>query len=276
MLTHHSKLAAGSSQLLKYLRMKCILHIILCFMSLKASAQLLPISSGVYHWKDLPVKKGTNRESRSIVEGTSAHFDYLEIHTTTQLQGAKPSPAHANKDIEELIIVKEGTMKVTIGSQTTLLGKGGVILILPAEMQTFENVGNDQLTYYVMRYRSRKPMDIERGRMSGGSLLLNMDSLDVNTNEKGSRRNYFERATAMCENFELHLTQRNVKGPSHEPHTHVDTEIILVLEGNPQVVMDNKEYNGAPGDLFFINSGLVHAGGNGSEAPCLYFAFKWR
>lgn len=245
-------------------------------MPLSVSAQLQPIEPGVYHWEDFPVKKRTDRESRPIFEGTSPHFEYLEIHATTQMPGAKPSPAHDNKDIEELLIVKEGKMKVTIGDQTAVLGKGGVILILPEEMQTFENVGEDQLTYYVLRYRSRKPMNLERGIKNGGSLLISKDSIEFIANEKGGRFNYFDRPTSMCENFELHLTQRNVKGPSHTPHSHVDTEIILALDGNPQVVIGDKEYNGKSGDLFFINSGLVHNGGNGSGAPCLYFAFKWR
>lgn len=245
-------------------------------MTLSVSAQLQPIEPGVYHWNDLPVKKRTDRESRAIFEGTSPHFEYFEIHATTQMPGAKPAAPHDNKDIEELLIVKEGKMKVTIGDKTAVLGKGGVILILPEEMQTFENVGDTNLTYYVLRYRSRKPMNLERGINNGGSLLISKDSLEFVSNEKGGRYNYFDRPTSMCENFELHLTQRNVTGPSHAPHTHNDSEIILALEGNPQVVIGDREYNGQPGDLFFINSGEVHNGGNGSDAPCLYFAFKWR
>jgi (S)-ureidoglycine aminohydrolase len=243
---------------------------------LSASAQLKPIEPGVYHWKDLPVKKSTDRESRRIFEGTSPHFEYLEIHATTQMPGAKPSPPHDNKDIEEIIIVKEGKMKATIGEQSAVLGAGSVILILPLEMQTFENVGDTPLTYYVMRYRSRKPMDIERGKSNGGSLLLNQDSLEFKTTAKGGSRAYFDRPTSMCENFEMHVTQLDKKGPSHAPHTHVDTEVILVIDGTNEVIIEDKKYNGTTGDLYFINSGLSHNGGNGSDATCTYFAFKWR
>lgn len=257
--------------------MKHTLYLTLCLMTtLSALAQLQPIQPGVYHWKDLPVKKSTDRETRPIFEGTSPHFEYLEIHATTQMPGAKSRPPHDNKDIEEIIIVKEGKMKVTIGEQSTVLGAGSVMLILPLEMQTFENVGDTPLTYYVMRYRSRKPMDIQRGKSNGGSLVLNQDSLEFKITAKGGSRAYFDRPTAMCENFEMHVTQLNKKGPSHAPHTHVDTEIILVIDGTNEVIIEDKKYNGTAGDLYFINSGLSHNGGNGSDATCTYFAFKWR
>ena len=74
-------------------------------------AQLKPVNSGVYKWADHPVARGDDRESRKILEGTSTHLDYLEIHATTQFPGAKPSTAHASDDIEECIIVKDGIMK---------------------------------------------------------------------------------------------------------------------------------------------------------------------
>lgn len=241
-----------------------------------ALAQLPPVQPGVYKWNELPVKAEEGRETRKILEGTSPHFEYLEIHATTQLPGAKPRPAHANKDIEELIIVKEGKMKMTIGTNSAILGPGSVALVLPQEMHTVENVGNGKLTYYVMMYRSKNSMDIERGKTSGGSLLLNQDSLEFKPSAKGGGRPYFDRQTAMCERLEMHVTKLNNRGPSHSPHTHIESEIILMIEGSTEATIDNKIYSGTAGDLFFMNSGLLHGISNTADVPCMYFAFKWR
>jgi (S)-ureidoglycine aminohydrolase len=256
--------------------MKYILLIAISFISSTISGQLKSLEPGVMHWSDLPVRVSTERESRSIFEGTSPHLAYLEIHATTQAVGAKPRPPHANKDIEELVIIKEGKVKITIGEQSAILGAGGVAIILPEEMQTFENVGDTPLTYYIFRYRSKSPMNPERGKSNGGSLILNQDSVEFKTSPKGGSRSYFDRPTSMFENFEMHITQLNKIGLSHTPHTHIDTEIILVIEGSSKVKINETDYEGAPGDLFFINSNLIHAAGNGSENPCTYFAFKWR
>lgn len=256
--------------------MKTILYITLYFMALSSSAQLKPIPSGVYRWADLPVKVEEERETRSVFEGTCPRFKYIEIHVTTQKKGAKPRPAHANEDTEEVIIVKEGKVKFTIGTRSAILGAGGVALVLPQEMHTLENVGDGPLTYYVMRYRSEKPMDIERGKSGGGSLLLNKDSLQFKPSARGGGRSYFDRPTAMCQNFEMHVTQLNKKGPSHAPHSHLDNEIILAIEGNTEINIDNKFYPGTTGELYFINSEIFHGAGNAVDTPCMYFAFRWR
>lgn len=256
--------------------MRNTLYILLFTMSLSASAQLQPIGAGVYRWTEFPVKPGEGRETRHVMEGHSPHFEYLEIHATTQMKGAVPGKAHANEDIEEVIIVTEGKAKVTIEGKSAVLGEGSVVLLMPQQMHGLENVGDGKLTYYVMRYRSRKPMNIERGKFSGSSLLLNRDSLEFKSTEKGGRRNYFDRPTAMCENFEMHVTQINRKEPSHKPHSHVDGEIILVMQGKTEMEIDGKKYTGSKGDLYFINSNLMHGISNIGDEPCIYFAFKWR
>ncbi|MFK7922646.1 MAG: pectate lyase [Bacteroidia bacterium] len=238
--------------------------------------QLDPVSSGVYKWADHPVKTGALRESRKILEGTSAHFTYLEIHATTQFPGAKPSTAHANTAFEECIIVKEGMMQVTIEGESAILGPGGVILLMPQQMHSLANVGETNLTYYVMKYQSKLKMDIRRGQTAGGSLMLNADSLRFNPSTRGGGRPYFDRSTAMCERFEMHLTQLNNQGPSHKPHAHEEAEIILVISGSTEMTIDGQEYSASAGDFYFMDTQLSHGVRNATNEACSYFAFKWR
>lgn len=244
--------------------------------AVSSMAQLNPISSGVFHWNEFPVKKDGLRESRKILEGSSFEFEYFEIHASTQQKGALPRPPHAQENLEELIIIKEGTLKCTIGDKTATLGAGSVLLIPPQEMQSFENTGDGPVTYYVLMFRSKKPMDPERSKKAGGTLLINADTLAyTEKNDKGTRK-YFDRPSAMCENYEMHTTTLNKKGPSHAPHQHVDTEIILVISGEVEMVIDDKYYKGSAGDLFIAESGMMHGVGNAADTPCTYFAFKWR
>jgi len=256
--------------------MKIILLLLFQTIAMTAFTQLQPVTSGVFHLNELPVKKDIQRETRRLCEGTTNEFEYFEMHATTQEKGAVPKPAHTQKDIEELIIIKEGTMKCSIGNKTTVLGAGSVLLIPPLESQTFENTGNGPLTYYVLMFRSKKAMNMERSKQAGGTLLLNIDSLEFKETAKGGTRKYFDRPTAMCENYEMHVTRLIHKGPSHDPHQHIETEIILVTEGNVEMTIDGKTYTGADGDLFIAESGKMHGVSNAAEKPCSYFAFKWR
>jgi quercetin dioxygenase-like cupin family protein len=229
--------------------MKIEALIVTSFFTLTTMAQLKPVTSGVYKWAEHPVQASSDRETRKILEGSTMQLEYLEMHATTQYPGAKPSTAHANDDIEECIIVKEGTMKVTLGDKSTILGQGGVMLLMPQQIHSVQNVGDTNLTYYVMRYRSKKKVNIERGKAAGGTLLLNADSLTFKPGKRGGGRPYFDRPTAMCERFEMHMTQLNVKGPSHEPHSHEESEIVMVLSGKTEMTIDGKEYNGMAGDF---------------------------
>lgn len=256
--------------------MRNVLSLILinciCFM---AKSQSKEVASGVYKWNELPVKTRAMREGRKLMEGTSPHFEYLEMHATTQQKGAKPAAPHTQQDIEEVIIVKEGEMKMTLDGKSEVLPAGSVVIIPPLVEQSLENVGDGPLTYFVMMFKSKKPMNIERGKSAGGSQFINSKNLKFKTNARGGRIDYFERATAMCDNFEMHVTQLDIKGPSHEPHKHIDSEIILVIEGQTEMQIDGKKYQGKAGDLYLMKSNEMHGISNASDTPCKYFAFRW-
>jgi len=76
--------------------MKIIFIMLLQTIFMNNFAQLQPITSGVFHWNDLPVKKDKERESRKIFEGSTPEFEYFEIHATTQYKGALPRPPHTH------------------------------------------------------------------------------------------------------------------------------------------------------------------------------------
>ncbi|PKA98589.1 Cupin domain-containing protein [Flavobacteriaceae bacterium MAR_2009_75] len=255
--------------------MKTTISSFIFLFAIYSNAQLEPIEEGIYKWNDFPVKKSELKEGRSILEGSSPHLEYIEMHATTQMPGATPGPAHANKDIEECIIVREGTMKITIEGKSTVLGPEGVILLMPQQMHQMENIGDTNLTYYVIRYRSKKPMNIERGAKAGGSLMINADSLTYKPSSRGGGVPYFDRETAMCERYEMHVTQLDKLGPSHEPHKHIETEIILMMAGNTEMTIAGKTYQAGPGDFYLAKSGSMHGIKNLGEGSCRYFAFKW-
>jgi mannose-6-phosphate isomerase-like protein (cupin superfamily) len=256
--------------------MKKLFAILLPLVPLMATAQLAPVGSAVFHWNELPVKKEVWRESRKIVEGSTAEFEFFEVHASTQLKGAPPRPAHTQQNIEELIIIKEGSMKCTIGAKTAVLHKGSVLLVPPLQSQTFENAGNGPLTYYVFQFRSKKPMDTARSNKAGSTLLLQYDSLPYTENATKGTRKFFDRPTAMTDNFEMHITYLKQKGLSHAPHQHVDTEIILIIDGETEMTVNDKRFTATAGDLYIMESGSMHGIMNTSDKPCSYYAFKWR
>lgn len=231
------------------------------------------VASGVYKWKDQTEEA---ESSGIILKGKSPHFDQLMIEAVTQKPGAKFAKELAVDDMEACIIVKAGKMKVSMDGRSEILKPESVILLMPQQACSIEGVGDDKLSYYLMRYSAKKKMDLARGHSSGGSLVLNVDSLSFKRSLRGGGRAYFDRPTAMCERFEMHVTMLNQKGPSHKPHAHAESEIILVLSGETEMTIDGKEYKAEAGDLYFMESELFHGVRNATDEACMYFAFKWK
>ncbi|MFY0688574.1 MAG: cupin domain-containing protein [Cyclobacteriaceae bacterium] len=240
-------------------------------------AQTNPISHGVYRWPDHKVSQEGDREVRAILEGTTPHFSYLEMHVTTQAIGAQPSEMHANDTIEEVIIVREGLMGITIDGKVHTLGAESVVILLPGKVHSIKNVGELPLSYWVMRYRSHDPIG-ERPDENVSANVFDAESLVFKLRDDGVKGGtpYFDRSTYMCERFEMHITQLNKIGPSHKAHVHTESEIILVLSGNTEMTIAGETYQGGPGDFYFAKEDQLHGIANTSDETCRYFAFKWK
>jgi (S)-ureidoglycine aminohydrolase len=250
--------------------------IFLACISFASAAQTQPVQSDVYRWKALKAETEQTRERRQVLEGSTRDLDLLEIHASTLAPGKSPHPSHTHHDVEELIIVKEGRLKVTIKDQSKILGPGSVALAIPGEEHGFENGGDTQVTYYILKYRSRLPMNVARGKQAGGSFMFDRDELAEKVTEKGSRVNYFDRATSMAERFEMHVTTLKGGMSSHAPHTHRAEEIVLMIKGSGSIQIGDQHKDATTGDLIFLGSEVPHAFTNTGRESCSYFAFQWQ
>ena len=233
------------------------------------------ILSGVYHWNKLePIKEDT-RVRRQVLDGKTFALENFEIHASTLEPGKAPHPPHTHNDQEELLIVKEGQVRVTIAGRSKILGPGSVAFAMPGDEHGIENAGNTQATYYILKYKGKLP-NIERGKQAGGSFMIDWKDPKTNNTGKGYRRDFFNKATAQLTLFEMHTTALNKDSVSHAPHTHVQEEIILIIRGNVTMHIDGKLYPASAGDLVFLSSGIPHALLNTGKDQCEYFAFQWR
>src|SRR5436190_16394056 len=233
------------------------------------------ILSGVYYWNKLePIKEDT-RIRRQVLEGKTFALENLEIHASTLEPGKAPHPPHTHSDQEELMIVKEGQVKITSNGQSKILGLGSIAFAIPGDEHGIENAGNTQATYYILKFKGRIP-NHERGKQAGGSFMLDWKELKTNNTSKGFRRDFFNRATSQLAQFEMHTTALNADSVSHAPHTHVQEEIVLILRGNVTMHIDGKLIPAAPGDVVFLPSLIPHALLNTGKEQCEYFAFQWR
>lgn len=243
---------------------------------LVAQESSLPeVPSQVYAWNDMKVEQQETRVRRPFFKGSTTHLAHFEVHASTLETGKMPHGSHTHAGEEELVLIREGTLKVTIKEEEYVLGPGSIALILPGDEHGFSNAGDTPASYYIMKYRSHTPMNKERGQQAGGSFVVNWNDLPFNEHSRGGVRRYFNRPTAMCEYFEMHVTDLKAGLKSHDPHTHKAEEIILLLEGDAEEQIEEQKQKASIGDVIFLSSMIPHAIENIGDKTSRYFAFQW-
>ena len=238
--------------------------------SLKAQTDSLP--SQVINWNNLKIEKGR----KLVLEGSTLDLANLRIHTSTLDPGKTNHPSRAHTDYEELIIVKEGSLKIIINDSSKILGAGGIALIVAGDEQSFQNDLATPVIYYVLRFKSKSPVNISRGKDGGGSFMKDWNDLVMKKTDRGERREIFNRPSSMFGNFEVHATALNPGFASHDPHRHRAEEIILMIKGDIIMQIEKSFYKASAGDLIFLASGDLHAAKNTGSEQCGYFAIQWR
>ena len=233
------------------------------------------VESKVYSFSKAKVEKTGLGEKRQLIDGETTHLENFEIHATTLDPGKAPHNSQVHTDSEEIVFVKSGQLEFTFNKDKKVMGPGSVALIMPNDEHGIANTGNSQATYYIIKYKSKMPMDLERGKISGGSMLLDWENIQFQPHDRGGVRKFFDRKSAMSDRIEMHATTLNPGIKSHEPHTHAPAEIVIMMDGTTEMEIDGKIYPGEVGDIYFLGSNIPHAIRNTGSNPCMYLAFQW-
>lgn len=108
------------------------------------------LRSGVFEWEKLtatPTKVGFRR---AVLDAPTVTCERLRCHITTLNAGQAAHPAHRHPD-EEVILVKEGVIEVTINGRTERASAGSVFFFASNDEHGMRNAGDGPATYYVIR-----------------------------------------------------------------------------------------------------------------------------
>lgn len=240
-----------------------------------AYCQEAVVQSKKYSWKQPSKKSDQNIFSAVLFQGSVYDMEYMQMSANAILPAKEKTSLKVPGNEEQLLIVKSGTLTIGIKDSAWSIGGGSIALLMPGEKYEVRNAAKDSCTYYLMKYRSKLPLDVPRGVSSGGSLVKDWNKILFKSHDRGGIRNYFERPTAMCKRFEMHVTTLNEGIKSHEPHTHRAEEIVLIIDNKTEMQIDDKFYKGGTGDIYYLGSNVSHAIRNDGKGTCTYFAFQF-
>lgn len=256
--------------------------LLLCLLSIAAShawsQRIAPdtLKAQVCEWTKERARPEKYGSSRQVLTGATHDLSLLDIRAITLRPGKSAVAITPATPADQLIIVKEGSLTVTAGNTSKKLGPGGVALFAAGEDPICNNAGPAPVTYYLLRFQSRSPEDINRARQAGGPFLMDWPDMPMKPTDKGESRQIFSRPVAWLGKIDMHATTLNPGEVSHPPHTHRSEEIILMRSGHVQMHIGNNYYPASGGDLIFLSSGIPHALENRNKERCEYFALQWQ
>ena len=102
-----------------------------------------------YIFKDLKTNSHPGYTGREMFDGYTHEGFHLAMHESKLEAGAMPHPAHQHKH-EEMFMMREGTLEVTISDKSSQIGPGDVVYIASNELHGVKNVGKTPAQYFVI------------------------------------------------------------------------------------------------------------------------------
>lgn len=114
-----------------------------------ASSQESSMPSRSFRFEDLPVRTNGENRSRAVLDGKLRTGFPIELHLTELAPGLAPHPPHRHMH-EEMIMIRDGILEVTIAGKVTRLGPGSVAFVASGEDHGWKNAGSSNAHYFVL------------------------------------------------------------------------------------------------------------------------------
>lgn len=116
--------------------------------------QTSALPAKIYHSADVPYKGDAKKKARRFFYGPENSGYSLEMHETVLGPGVETHPPHTHGH-QEIIILVEGTVQVSMDGRTESVEAGSVIFYEPDKPHNLRNTGTVPCRYYVVELRGR-------------------------------------------------------------------------------------------------------------------------
>ena len=117
--------------------------------ALAQPGKLLP--SAVFLYEDLPVRVNGRNKGRNVMSGETHTGSPFEIHLTELGPGQEPHPPHKHVH-EEMLLLQQGALDVTLDGKTTRLTPGSVAYVASNHQHGWKNPGDTPTQYFVIAF----------------------------------------------------------------------------------------------------------------------------
>ncbi len=109
-----------------------------------------------------------------------------------------------------------------------------------------------------------------------GAAAIDWSEMTSKKTDVGEYRQVIKAPTATLHELELHVTTLLPGTNSHEPHRHVNEELVIIREGTVEVLSNGAWKKLGPGAVVFNSTNSLHALRNIGTTPAVYHVINWQ
>jgi quercetin dioxygenase-like cupin family protein len=207
-------------------------------------AQPSVLGTTFVNWDSLTARGTPVGEQRAVFDNPTPTLEKLEVHVTTLLPGMESHPVHHHA-WEEILLVKEGNVVVSINGRKQHAGPGAMIFFASNDPHNLVNAGDKPATYYVINFYtdlvhtvSDKPAAEQAVPGKLASSVIDCNSLPATPTKTGSRVSVVSSPTLTFLALESHITTLSVGQSTASDIVDAGDEFVVFKSGMVEVTVN--------------------------------------
>jgi quercetin dioxygenase-like cupin family protein len=231
-------------------------------------------------WDSLTARYTPIGQSRSVFDNPTPVLEKFEVHITTLRPGMFSHAVH-HHPWEEMLLIKEGDVLVSINGIKHKAGPGFLIFFASHDPHNLQNVGTTPATYYVMNFVTDvvhttpdKPALEQAVPGKLPSSVIDCDSLPKTATKTGSRISVVDSPTLTFMNLESHITTLNVAQTTANDMIDPGDEFFILKTGTLEASVNSVTCRLKEGSIFYCAPNDKRTFRNIGTTPAAYQVFK--
>jgi quercetin dioxygenase-like cupin family protein len=243
-------------------------------------SHLTPLGTTFVDWDSLTVRFTPVGQSRSVFDNPTPTLPKFEMHVTTLRPGMLSHAVH-HHPWEEMLLIKEGDVEVSINGLKHRAGPGYLIFFASHDPHNLKNVGDKPATYYVINFVTDrihtlpdKPALEQAVPGMLPSSVIDCNSLPTTPTKTGSTINIINSPTLTFVSLGSHITTLNAGQSTRPEMVDAGDELFIVKSGQLEVTVNGVACRLKEGSFFYCAPNDKRTLRNIGTTPAAYQVIK--
>jgi quercetin dioxygenase-like cupin family protein len=241
-------------------------------------ANSVPLGSTFVDWGSLRFHATPVGLYCAVFDEPTPTLEKIEVHVTTLFPGmASHTPHH--HPWEEMLLIKEGHVEMSINGKKQAAGPGALVFIASHDVHNVTNVGSVPATYYVINFctdivhtvRDRPAAEwAPPGTLS--SCIVDCDSIPAPP--KGGHKTVLDSPTVTFLRLESHISMLSPGASTSPRNRDPGDELFIVKTGVVEATLNGVACRLGAGSFYYVAPNDERTMRNLGTEPCSYQVIK--